>query len=80
MLSHNQENVLKFMNKNNGEINLRQAEAVIGLHPWVGNKFVIQCMSRMVKRGLIKRVKRGLFHLPNLDEGQLDLWPNGRES
>lgn len=60
-LTPKQRAVLEFCQKNGGQITKEQAMQLIDTHYAHGAKHVGDCIGRMIKSGLLIRVKRGVF-------------------
>ena len=72
--SEKQQKVLDYLEAN-GQITLGEAVMIIGRDYYCNERFHVgQVLSRMVKRGLIKRVSRGLFERSDEDKKQFNLF------
>lgn len=62
-LSDKQKKVIEFCLSNNNTISKKQAMGLINTHYCNGEKHVGEVLSRMVKQGLLVRIKPGHFQL-----------------
>lgn len=62
-LTEKQKKVVDFALKNGGEVTKKQAMELINTHYHNGDKHVGEALSRMVKAGLLIRIKPGYFKL-----------------
>ena len=65
-ITEKQKAVIRFAQENGGEITKKQAMTIINDHYCNGEKHVGEVLSRMVKRGMLTRIKPGLFRVGGL--------------
>jgi predicted transcriptional regulator of viral defense system len=64
MPSNKQNAILNFARSNNCEITKKKAVELIGHHYYCSKeKYVGEVLSRMVKKGLLNRIKPGVFEI-----------------
>lgn len=62
-LSEKQRKIVDFAISNNNEVTKKDAMSLINTHYHNGDKHVGECLSRMVKSGILIRIKPGNFKL-----------------
>lgn len=66
-LSRKQSVIVEFMRKSGGKITLSQAVALTGKNLYANAQFHTGAtLARMVKRGLVRRIKPGVFGFPEV--------------
>lgn len=71
-MTRDQKQILHILNVNGGTVTTEQVAAAIGTTPHNGGKYISERLSRMVKQGILRRVKPGAFEAKIEDKGLFD--------
>ncbi|AWW32155.1 hypothetical protein DN752_19535 [Echinicola strongylocentroti] len=73
-LTQKQEKVIQFIVDGRGEITISEAVTLIGDQYHNQSKYVGETLSRMVRRGVLCRVRRGVYKLATKVSGKKDTY------